>query len=194
MRPYLTALSAVLLTSSIISGCASTSEVTALTQQLTIDSAGSWLIYAPIIEPEQQVIVEKECVAAWQQAGLHGRAWHASLPQSAKEPSTMLAEAKAAGFTQLIVIDNSSTQLQAPQFAYSAPTISATRNEQGTRVQHYGELSDQAHPKQQAVVDIYPLNNNNKASRLLVNSHEANNLKRISRSQCKALANFITRQ
>lgn len=188
------ALGVLLLAASLLNGCASTSQITALTQQFTIEPDGKWLIYAQTPEPEQQALLEQECVAAWQQAGLYASATHNTFAQPASTHTALLAEAKAAGYSQLIIIDNSNSQLQAPQFSGQAPTISATRDESGTRVLHFAELSGQARPHQQAVADIYPLNGQQKAARLQVNSHEANNLKRISRSQCKALANFIAAQ
>src|SRR5699024_4751166 len=58
-------------------------------------------------------------------------------------------------------------------------------------IKTYRDQVDDSQPQQRISVDIYPLATHNKPQRLAVDSHEANQLHKIARSQCKALAEFI---
>lgn len=179
------------LLATTLAGCASTSAVSTLTPHVKPNNDATWLIFAEAVEPSHQILFEKQCVNAWQKAGLHASAAHQVLPQTQGDNSELIAHAQAAGFDQLIIIDSTSTQLQAPQFSHSLPTISATRDQRGTHVQNYRELAEQPTVGQRTVADIYPLQHTGKATRIQVDSNEANNIKRISRSQCKALATYL---
>lgn len=174
-----------------LGACANTSQVLS-TKQYSSQHSDKWVLHAQTAEPEHRELWESSCVKAWHNAGLSAepafKHW-----QSQEVQSSTLEQAQAAGFTQVLVLDTRALLLPQAKSAHPVGNTFEKEFNGGERhtIKTYRDQVDDSQPQQRISVDIYPLATHNKPQRLAVDSHEANQLHKIARSQCKALAEFI---
>lgn len=175
-----------------LAACANTSQVHS-TKGYPSQSADKWVIHAETVEPEHRQLWESTCTKAWQKAGIAAEPAFTHWQDEEIQSST-LEKAQAAGFTQLLVLDTRALLLPQPKSAHPAGNTFEKEFNGGEhkKIKTYRDQVDDSQPQQRISVDVYPLNAAiNKPQRLAVDSHEANQLHKIARSQCQALAEFI---
>lgn len=182
----------VLATAATLTACANTSQVHSQ-HVYPSTAADTWAIHAQTVEPEHRGLWEKACTKAWEKAGLNATP-AATLWPNGEVQREHLEQAKAAGFTQLLVLDTRGLLLSNPYLGEPS-TLAYERNSntggQG-KFKTYRDQVDDNLPQQEVSVEVYPLNGaSSKPQHLTVDSHEANELHKIARSQCQALAEFV---
>src|SRR5699024_4742646 len=183
---------AITVLAATLGGCASTSSVSVVTPGLTPKEDGAWLIFVETPENHHRNVWEEQCVAAWRKKGLIAKAAVMQFPELKQHNEHLISRATAAGFDQLIVIDATGTLLHSPTFQQQAPMLTMRHDQQGTSIKNYRQLANEQAASQYTTAEIHPLRSTGKTLRVNIQSHEANNIKRISRSQCQALVKYIT--
>lgn len=183
---------ALIFTGFVLGGCANTSEVLSA-NSYSSSLTDKWAIHVDSIELGHRETWEKACLKEWQKLGLSAL----PTPQDWLDSNTLsalLRAAQEAGFDQLVILDTQALLLTKHQSSQAEintieKEINAANNK---KIKTYLDQIDQALPEQHINVEIYPLTHaKDKPLHFTLASHEANQLDKIARSQCQALAKFI---